>query len=101
MGKPLQRTPILPEQAITRLHQAKQEIIEAARARVPERLAAATALAAVRLARREASPGDVLSDRVCALVRASLKALAQGKWKPDTALLLQKRREEGGHERSR
>jgi hypothetical protein len=48
----------------------------------------ATAVAAVRLARWEAAPAEVLSARVLDLVRASLKASAQKSWKPDTGLVL-------------
>ena len=97
MAKPLQRKPILTAQALDGLVNAKQQILDAVAGRVPEHLVLATAEAAVRLARREATLTEVLPERVVALVRHSLRALAQQKWKPDTALVLHQRRKEGGH----
>ena len=88
MHKPLPRKPILAERAIDGLMHAKQQILDAVGGKVPERLMRATTLAAVRLARQEVAPADVLSERVVQLVGESLLALAQRKWKPDTALLL-------------
>jgi len=85
-------------QAVGELRQAKQQIMASVTGRVPGCLALATVQAAVRLARREAAPAEVLSERVVELVRQSLAALAQTKWKLDTALLLQQRRKEGGRD---
>jgi hypothetical protein len=98
MSEPLQRKPILTAQAVGDLHKAKRQILAATGGKVPEPLTLATAQAAVRLARQEAMPAEVLSERVLELVRQTLISLAQQKWKPDTALLLHKRRKEGGHE---
>jgi hypothetical protein len=86
-----QRKPILTAQGVKDLHQVRQQIIDAAVGKVPDRLLVATAVAAVRLARNEATPREVLSERVVELVQQSLKALAQRKWNPDTALMLHKR----------
>jgi hypothetical protein len=97
MPKQLQRQPLLKAQAVSDLRHAKQEILEAVAGKVPERLVLATVGAALRLARREATPAEVLSKRVCGLVRDSLMALAQEKWKPDTALVLLRRLGEGRH----
>jgi|SRR6516165_3790558 hypothetical protein len=91
MCEHLQRKPIVADQAIKDLRRAKLEIIDAALGKLPEQMVLATATAAVRLARRQASPQEVLSERVIHLVRATLKDLAQHKWKPDTALLLKRR----------
>jgi len=96
MTKPSHRKPLLTAQAINELQNAKRQIMAGAVGRVPEPLLLATAQAAVRLARGQARPSDVLSERVVALVRRSLKALAQQKWTPDTALSLDKCRKEGG-----
>ena len=90
------RKPLLNAAAMNDLHKAKRQIMDAAHGKVPEQLMLATAIAAVRLARREASPAEVLSERVVELVRKTLKDLAQQKWKPDTALLLQNRQGEPG-----
>jgi hypothetical protein len=90
------RKPLLPVQALDGLQQAKPQILEAVAGRVSEQLVLVTALAAVRLAKREVAPEAVLSERVLELVRDSLRALARGKWKPDTALKL-KRVPGGGH----
>lgn len=97
MAKPLQREPILTAQALDGLLRDKQHLLAAAAGQVPEQLVLATAAAAVRLARREAAPAEVLSERVVTLVRHSLRAIAQKKWKPDTALVLHRSRKEGGH----
>jgi hypothetical protein len=94
MPDPLKQQPLLSAEAMGGLHKAKRQIMDAAQARVPERLLLATATAAVLLARKEATPREVLSARVVELVRESLKALAQQRWKPDTALLLKKRQGE-------
>jgi hypothetical protein len=83
--------PLLTADALSDLHKAKQQIVDAALGRVPEPLVLATAIAATRLARREATSREVLPERVVELVRETLKALAQQKWKPDTALLLKRR----------
>ena len=92
MSEPLKRKPLLSAEAINGLCSAKQQILDGAVGKMPERLVLATVAAAVRLAGREARPGEVLSDRVIELVRESLQAIAQHKWKPETALLLKKRR---------
>src|SRR5262245_13517219 len=98
MAQPRQRKPILNLQDIHDLRKAKQQIMDAVVGKVPDQLALATVQAAVRLARREAAPHEVLSERVLALVRQSLMALRQQKWKVDTALLLlRKRLGEGEH----
>jgi hypothetical protein len=94
----LQRKAILTGQALQGLQHVKQQIMAAAAGEVRERLVLATAQAAVQLARRERVPAAVMSKRALELARETLKQLAQQKWKPDTALLLQKRRKEGGHE---
>jgi hypothetical protein len=92
------RKPLLTARGLADLQNAKQQIVDAAAGKVPEGLVLATALAAVRLARREATPQEVLSERVVELVRQSLKALAQQKGKPETALLLQKRENHESHQ---
>jgi hypothetical protein len=97
MSKSPSRKPILSHEALAALPGALQQICDAASGNVPERLALATLAAAARLARREAVPAAVLSAPVLHLVRHSLKALAQGKWNPATALLLLKHHKEGGH----
>jgi len=84
----LKQKPILSAQALDGLQDAKRQIMEAVTGKVPERLVLATAVAAVRLARWEAVPAEVLSARVLDLVRATLKASSQKSWKPDTGLLL-------------
>jgi hypothetical protein len=63
---------------------------------MPDGLVLATVAAAVRLARREATPAEILSERALELVRESLQAIAQRKWKPETALLLRKSLAERG-----
>lgn len=88
MQNPLRRRPILNGQALDGLQDAKQQIMETVTGTVPERLVRATTVAAVRLARWEAAPSEVLSARVLDLVRATLKSSAQKSWKPDTGLLL-------------
>jgi hypothetical protein len=98
MSESMQRKPILTAQAVGGLHKAKRQILAAAVGKVPEPLTLTTMQAALRLARHEAEPAEVLSERVLELVRQTLMSLAQQKWKPDTALLLHKRRKEGGHE---
>ena len=97
MSDPHQRQPVLTAEALQGLQQAKEQIVHAAAGKLPEQLVLATVESVVRLARREAVPGKVLPERVAALVRSTLKALAQQPWKPDTALRLRKRGEEGGH----
>jgi hypothetical protein len=97
MSRPLSRKPILGHEALAALAGARQQLFDAASGNVPEPLARATLAVAVRLARREAAPADVLSAPVLQLVRHGLKALAQGQWKPATALLLLKHNKEGGH----
>ena len=96
MTEPSQRRVILSAEAMNELQQAKQQIIEAAIGKVPERLVLVTATAAVRLRRREAA-AKILPKRIRRLVRNTLKALAQHKWKPDTALLLRHGRGERRH----
>ena len=91
------RKPLLTARALNGLQDAKQQILEAVAGKVSERLVLATVGSAVRLARREAAPAEVLSKRVCELVQDALVALAQRHWKPDTALVLQKRLGKGGH----
>ena len=97
MSDPHQR-PVLTAEALQGLQQAKEQIVDAAAGKLPEQLVLATVESVVRLGRREAALGKVLPARVAALVRTTLKALAQQPWKPDTALRLRKRGEEGGHE---
>src|SRR5262249_47178775 len=92
MCNQLHRERILTAQAINDLHSSKQQILDATAGKLPERLVRSTAAAAARLARREASPADVLSQRVLLLVGTSLKAMARRQWKPDTALWLRARR---------
>jgi hypothetical protein len=98
MSEPLPRKPLLTAEALNDLQHAKRELMNAAVGKMPEQLVLVTAAAAVRLARREATPREVLSARIVELVRQTMKAMAREKWKPDTALLLQKRRKEGGDE---
>src|SRR5262249_29033687 len=88
MSEQRQRKSLLNDQAMRDLRHAKRQIMDAIVGKVPDQLALATVQAAVRLARREAAPREVLSKRVLALVRQSLMALRQQKWKVDTALLL-------------
>jgi len=97
MSKPLSREPILSLEAIAALQNARLQILDAVAGKVPKRLTRTTVGAAVRLARREATPEQVLSGPVLYLVLHSLMTLSQDKWKPSTALLLRKRGKEGGH----
>jgi hypothetical protein len=80
----------LSAQALQGLHQAKHQIIDAAVGRLPERLVEATAEAAIRLAHRQHVPAELMSERALELAREILHGLAQEKWKPETALKLQK-----------
>lgn len=91
------RQPLLSVEAIRGLRAAKADILDAVVGKVPERLVRLTAGAAARLARREAPPTDVLSERVLELVRLCLEAAPPERWKPDTALLLQRTLVRGGH----
>jgi hypothetical protein len=84
------RPPLLSPQALHGLQQAKQQIIDAAVGRIPEPLVEATAEAAVRVARKEAVPAEIMSERALELARETLRGLAHEKWKPDTALKLRK-----------
>src|SRR5690349_13022274 len=97
MGESTRRKPILTAQALDGLRQAKPQILDAVANRVPERLVLATAMVATAMARHETAPEDVLPSRVLELVRDSLRAMARQKWKPDTALRLQRRSEGGSH----
>src|SRR5262249_15412446 len=92
----LSQKPLMTSAGLRELLQAKQQILDAVAGTLPERLVQDTVLVVRRLARREATTAEVLSDRVCALVRESLKSLRQRTWKPDTALRLRDRGE-GGH----
>src|SRR5262249_47461363 len=65
--------------------------------KVPERLLLTTVGVAVRLARSKAISAEVLPERILELVRQTLKALPRQPGKPDTALWLHRRLEEGGH----
>jgi hypothetical protein len=100
MSDQISRKPILSARAVQDLQKVKEQFADGVPGKVPERLVLATLDAAVRLARNEATAPEVLSERVLELVRESLMALAQQKWKPDTALVLQKRAREGRHELS-
>jgi hypothetical protein len=97
MGAPGQRRPLLSLEAIQRLQDAKQQIVDAAYRRIPERLVLATVEAAGRLARREPVPAEIMSKCALELVRETLQNLAQGKWKPETALKLGRPVKGGGH----
>jgi hypothetical protein len=97
MSDAVKRKPLLAPEAMNELYQSKQQIRDAVLGKLPERLVRATVGTAVRLARREAKPEEVLSERVVELVRERLKALARERWKPDTALLLHRGLGEGGH----
>jgi len=106
MGKPRHRQPLLSAETLQGLQQAKQQIVDAAVGRIPDRLVEATAEAAVQVALRETVPAAVMSERALELARAILRGLAQDKWKPETALKLHKRlsklgcksaQKEGGH----
>jgi hypothetical protein len=95
MSDQISRKPILSARAVQDLQKVKEQFADGVTGKVPERLVLAALDAAVRLARPE-----VLSERVHEFVRESLMALAQQKWKPDTALVLQKRARGGSHELS-
>jgi hypothetical protein len=97
MAEPSQHKPILTAQALDDLPKAKRQILDTVASRLSERLVLATAVAAVRLAHRDAALPAVLSERVAELVRATLMDLAQQKWKPDTALKLQRPAPGGSH----
>jgi hypothetical protein len=86
----MRKQPILDVAAMARLAEARQQILEATADRIPERLLWETVAVALELVQHEAIE-TVLPERVAKLVRASLAALAQQKWKPDTALRLRGR----------
>src|SRR5437016_1005913 len=97
MCQALPRQPILTAQALDGLRHAKQQILDAAANQVPERLVLATVAVSLQLAQGQALPDKVLPARIAELVQASLVALAQQKWKPGTALKLERRRRGGRH----
>lgn len=70
---------------------------DAVAGKVPEGLLMTTVGLAVRLARNEAAPAEVLPERILELVRQTLKGLPRHQGKPDTALWLHRRLGEGGH----
>jgi hypothetical protein len=90
MRNPRPRQPLLSPQALQGLRHAKQQIMDAAVGRIPERLVDATAEAAVCVARRKTVPAAVMPERALELAREILRGLAREKWKPDTALKLHK-----------
>ena len=100
MGDTRPRQPLLDPQALLGLHQCKEQIVDAAVGRVPERLVNTTATAAVCLVRRQSVPAEVMSERALELARTILHGLARERWKPDTALQLRRRARGGGHELS-
>jgi hypothetical protein len=91
------RQPVLTTSALEALRHVRPQLLDAAAGRMSERLVLVTVGAAVRLARREAQPGEVLPKRVVDLVCESLKDLAHKKWKPDTMLSLDRRHGKGRH----
>jgi hypothetical protein len=91
MCTPRPRQPLLTPQALQGLRHAKQQIVDAAVGRIPDRLVEATAEAAVCVARRETVPAAVMPERALELAREILRCLAREKWKLDTALKLHKR----------
>jgi hypothetical protein len=97
MSQPSNRRPILTPHAIKQLHQVRQQILDAAASKLPERLVMVTAATAVRLARGEEVAAESMSERVIELARETLNQLAQQPWKPDTVLLLRKQSGEGRH----
>jgi len=88
--------PLLSPQALQSLQHAKQQILDAAVGRIPERLVEATTRVAVRPMQTQ-SPVTEDTERALELARDILRCLAREKWKPDTALELGRRREGGGH----
>src|SRR6516162_3809197 len=72
MCDPLQGKPLLSAEALDGLRHARRQIVDAAAGRLPDRLVRSTAAVAAQLARREATPAEVLPRRVRALVRLSL-----------------------------
>ena len=96
MGESAPRKPILTAQAVDRLQQAKAQILDGVAGRLSERLVLATARMALCLVKREAAPEEVVPEQILDLVRDSLRILAQGKWRPDTALKLQEPASESG-----
>jgi hypothetical protein len=100
MSQPGQRRPILTDRALDDLKNVKQQILDAADGRISERLVLATAVAAVRSAQGESRPATMFSARVAELVQDTLLALAQKKWKPDTALKLRGFHRGSRHERA-
>lgn len=97
MSKLSNRPPTLAARAFDDLQNAKQQILDAAAGKLPERLVLATAAAALRVAQRQAVPAEVMPERVVELARETLKGLAQHQWRPDTILLLQKHHGKGRH----
>jgi hypothetical protein len=93
----LKRQPIVGVRSFNDLLKCRKRIVDAAAGIVPEALIVSTVDAVVRLARNEVAPTEVLPERTVWLVRESLLALAQRKWKPDTVLKLVKRPRGGGH----
>lgn len=86
---------LLAADAFEKLHKSRQQVLDAATGKLPERLLAETVATVMCLTRKQRMPG--LSKKVFRLVRQSLKAIARKQWKPETALLLGRRTGEGGH----
>jgi hypothetical protein len=82
-------------QAVRELQNVKQHILDAMADDVPEPLLLATVVVAVLLARRQATPAAVLSERVCQLVSDSLQAPPEQPW--NAKLILPRCPGEGGH----
>jgi hypothetical protein len=99
MCTPSRSKRLLPAQALAGLHGVKQQLLNATAGKIPEYLVLATVATAVRLARKEAAPHEVMSARVLDMVRLGLTSLVQKQGKPDTSLLLQKQFAGGGHGR--
>ena len=97
MSKPSKRQPLLTAERIADLRHAKQQLVTAAAGKVPERLVLAAAVAAVRVARRQTLPAELVSERVVELARETLKSLALQPWKPGTVLLLKGHHGDGQH----
>ena len=79
---------VMPAAALENLGAVRQQILDAAAGRMPERLVQVTMALAVRAARDDTGLTEALPDGVGDLVRDMLLDLAQQKWKPDTVLKL-------------
>jgi hypothetical protein len=95
MRDQVQRKPLVS--GIDGLRRDKRQILDAAAGRLPEHLVRTTARVVAQLTRREAPLAEIVSERVCELVRQSLKGLRRREGKPDTALWLHRRLGEGRH----